>query len=875
LSKELPKAYDPAAVEQRLYAEWEKRGLFEPAGSGEPFCIVLPPPNVTGALHMGHALDHTIQDAFIRRARMQGRRALWLPGTDHAGIGTQAVVERDLAKEGLTRHDLGREAFVERVWEWRRTYGNRITSQMRRLGDSCDWSRERFTMDEGLSRAVRETFVRLYDEGLIYRGTRIINWCPQCMTALSDIEVEHREIEGELIHIRYPLKDADGFITIATTRVETMLADTAVAVHPDDARYRALVGKTAVLPIIGRELPIVADPAIDPEFGTGALKVTPAHDPIDFEIGQRHGLQAVNILNPDATINENGGPFAGMDRFEARKAVLDRLRADGLIEAEERPFVQSVGHCYRSGTQVEPWLSEQWFVTVEPLARAALDAVRDGRTRFVPSRYERMYRDWMENLRDWCISRQLWWGHRIPVFTCGNGHEFAAREDPQQCPTCGSKELAQDPDVLDTWFSSALWPFSTLGWPDETEDLKTFYPTTVLVTAYDIITFWVSRMMMMGVQFMDDVPFRDVNIHGIVRDFRGKKMSKSFGNVIDPIEMIDKYGADALRMTMVRSSTLGGDVPLDEKWIEGDRNFANKLWNISRFVLMNLNGEAAAELPPSERLTLADRWILSRLARVTRAVDEAMDGYDVATAAQSLRAFAWSEFADWYVEWSKGRLRDSEQAADQRSVLVFVLERLLRLLHPFAPFITEELWRALTGGDTIVTASWSQAEDHDDPVAEDEFRFLQELVVALRRFKHDHRIEPKARPAATAVISDAARRSLLEGERGRVRTLAFWGDLDVSSARPAAGGAEARLVLDGATVHVALAGLLDVDAERARLEREIASSRADLDRIERKLADSGFTQRAPEEVVAAQRERADAVRETSARLQEALRDLTP
>jgi valyl-tRNA synthetase len=645
MTRELPKSYDPHAVEDRLYREWEEAGLFAPTGDGDPFCIVLPPPNVTGSLHIGHALDHSIQDAIIRRKRMQGFRALWLPGMDHAGIATQNVVERELAKEGTSRHDLGREAFVARVWKWKEEYGGTITRQMRRLGDSVDWSRECFTMDEQRSRAVRTVFVRLYDEGLIYRGNRITNWCPRNMTALSDIEVEHEDTDGELVELKYPLSHGSGYITIATTRVETMLADVAVAVNPTDERYKELVGKTAMLPIMNRELPIIADDAIDKDFGTGALKVTPAHDQVDFEIAQRHNLPAITVIALDGTMNENAGPYAGMDRYEARKAVLEALRAQGLIGNEIRPYTHPVGHCQRCHAEVEPLLMEQWYLRVEPLARPAMDAVREGLTRFVPKRFERNYFDWMENLRDWCISRQLWWGHRIPVFTCANGHQFAALDDPTTCTQCESTKLTQDPDVLDTWFSSALWPFSTLGWPDKTKDLETFYPTSVLVTGYDIITFWVSRMMMMGLHFMEEVPFRDAHIHGMVRDFRGKKMSKSFGNVIDPLVMIDKYGADALRLTLVRGATLGSDVPVDEKWIEGDRNFCNKIWNISRFVL--LNGAAPGELPPPERRTLADRWILSRLDAVTREADWAMEEYDFARAAQTLRQCTWNEFADW------------------------------------------------------------------------------------------------------------------------------------------------------------------------------------------------------------------------------------
>jgi valyl-tRNA synthetase len=873
MPKELEKAYEPAAVERRIYAEWERAGLFTPPGDGEAFCIVQPPPNVTGVLHIGHALDNSVQDAIIRRRRMQGRRTLWLPGTDHAGIATQNVVEREIAKEGLTRHDLGRDAFVERVWDWKRRSGGRITEQLKRLGSSCDWSRERFTMDEGLSRAVREIFVRMYDEKLIYRGNRIINWCPRCQTALSDIEVEHRDVEGELVQLAYPLKGGDGEIVVATTRVETMLGDTGVAVNPADARYTDMVGKVAILPIVGRELPIVADDAVDHEFGTGALKVTPALDPIDFEIGVRHGLPPVNVLTADARISEDGGEFAGKDRYEARKAVTEKLRSLGAVRAETRPYLHSVGHCYRCGTEVEPWLSDQWFVRVRPLAERAIEAVRAGRTRFIPQRYERNYLDWMENLRDWCISRQLWWGHRIPVYTCDNGHEFAARDEPANCAECGSGALTQDPDVLDTWFSSALWPFSTLGWPETTDDLRDFYPTSVLVTGYDIITFWVSRMMMMGLYAMNQVPFPDVHVHGLVRDFRGKKMSKSFGNVIDPLEMIDKYGADAVRMTLLRSATLGSDVPLAEQWIEGDRNFANKLWNASRFVLMNL-GDEVTELPPASARSLADRWILSRLAAVTAAVDAAMESYDFATAAQTLRQFTWSEFCDWYIEWSKGPLtsREQDRVESARGVLAYVLDAILELLHPIMPFITEELHRALDG-QGVIDAPWPVADAaHIDSEAESTFEFIQEVVSALRRFRADHQLSPSARPAATIAVMEGHRRAALDAEAERVRAVARWGALTLTDAAPPASG-EARLVLAGAEIHVPVTGLFDIAAESARLRKEIERLNADAGRIRAKLGNEEFVRKAPDEVVEQQRERLTENETASARLAEALAEL--
>jgi valyl-tRNA synthetase len=875
MARELPKIYDPSEVEGRLYDEWEAAGLFRPPGTGEAYCIVLPPPNVTGSLHIGHALDHSIQDAIIRRKRMQGLNVLWLPGTDHAGIATQNVVERELAREGKTRQDLGREKFLERVWAWKEQYGSRITTQMRRLGDSVDWERERFTMDPGLSRAVREIFVRWYERGLIYRGNRIINWCPRCLTALSDIEVEHADVEGELVWLRYPLKDGSGHITIATTRVETMLGDTGVAVNPRDERYAGLIGKTAILPILGRELPIVADEAVDSEFAAGALKVTPAHDATDFEIGERHGLPAINVLNADGTISSSGGPFAGMDRYEARKAVLEELRRLGVVEKEDRPFVHAVGHCYRCHTEIEPWLSDQWFVKIRPLAEPAIAAVGDGRTRFVPKRFERNYLDWMENLRDWCISRQLWWGHRIPVWYCANGHMFAALQDPTSCVECGSTDLRQDEDVLDTWFSSQLWPFSTLGWPEQTPDLATWYPTNVLVTGYDIITFWVSRMMMSGIDAMGAVPFRDVFIHGMVRDFRGKKMSKSFGNVMDPLDMIDRYGADALRMTLFRSATLGSDVPVAEQWIEGDRNFANKIWNIARFVLMNVPASGADPLPPRDRFELADRWILSRLAHVTREVDEAMEGYDFASAAGTLRQFTWSEFADWYVEWSKGRLLHGSDAAkrDVVAILVHVLTTTLRLLHPLMPFVTEELHRGITGAETLMRGPWPAADAAlIDDEAEAGMGFLMELITKLRQFRAEHHIDPKTRPAATAVVKDAARRAILEDQIERVRVLGSWGDFTIAAEAPDSTG-EARLVLPGAVIHVPLAGILDIDAEIARLTKELAKHQAEADRITNKLSNLEFVSKAPEEVVEQQRERLAEERDAIARITDALGEL--
>src|ERR1039457_5640864 len=708
----LPSQYAPAEVEERRYESWESSGLFgadakNVSAEAPAFCIVIPPPNVTGSLHIGHALDHTLIDALVRRRRMQGYTALWVPGMDHAGIATQNVVERELAKEGLSRHDLGREKFVQRVWQWRAESGGKILGQMRRLGDSVDWSRERFTMDEGLSRATATIFKRLFDDGLIYRAQRIINWCPRCLTALSDIEVDHGDEDGELVSIRYG--DGADSIVVATTRAETMLGDTAVAVHPDDPRYAHLVGREVELPLSGRRIPVVADPHVDPEFGTEAVKVTPAHDPDDFEIGRRHGLPSLTILDERGIVTANG-PFQGLDRFEARPAVVSALREDGRVVAEVRPYVHAVGHCARCGTVVEPRLSLQWFVRVGPLAKAAGDAVRDGRVRIHPGEMAARYFDWGDDMADWWLSRQLWWGHRIPVWYHADGEVRCV--GPGEEPPAGDG-WHQDPDVLDTWFSSALWPFSTLGWPDDTADLRAFYPTSVLVTGYDILFFWVARMMMFGLYPMadrgpaDSVPFRAVALHGLVRDSYGKKMSKSRGNTVDPLDWIDRFGADATRFTLARGATPGGDVAVSEEWAAGARNFCNKLWNATRFAL--LNGAVADQgMPSPEALSAPDRWILSRLSAVTAEVDELFERFEFGKACDALYHFAWDEFCDWYLELAKAPLTGAEAAAANatRRVLGTVLDTLLRLLHPVIPFVTDELWTALTGGECVMSAPW-------------------------------------------------------------------------------------------------------------------------------------------------------------------------
>ena len=867
---ELSPQYAPAEVEGRRYQFWEDRGLFgaDASSSAPPFAIVIPPPNVTGSLHIGHALDHTLIDALIRRRRMQGYNTLWLPGMDHAGIATQNVVERELAKEGLSRHDLGREAFVERVWQWKAESGGAILGQMRRLGDSVDWSRERFTMDEGLSRAVQTIFKRLYDDGLIYRAERIINWCPRCLTALSDIEVDHTEDEGELVSIRYG--DGDDSVVVATTRVETMLGDTAVAVHPDDPRYSGLVGKEIELPLSGRRIPVVADPHVDPAFGTGAVKVTPAHDPDDFEIGRRHDLPSLTIMDERAVITAHG-PFQGLDRFEARPAVLRALREQGRVVSEKRPYLHAVGHCQRCSTTVEPRLSLQWFVKVGPLAKAAGDAVRDGRVRIHPQQMAARYFDWVDDMHDWCISRQLWWGHRIPVWYSPDGDVVCT--GPGEDPPSG-EGWRQDPDVLDTWFSSALWPFSTLGWPDDTPDLHTFYPTSVLVTGYDILFFWVARMMMFGLYANSDadaensVPFRVVALHGLVRDQYGKKMSKSRGNTVDPLDWIDRFGADATRFTLARGSSPGGDVAISEEWVAGARNFCNKLWNAARFALLN-GADAGAELPPPGAMSVPDRWILSRLAAVTAETDQLFEQFEFGKASDALYHFAWDEFCDWYLELAKSALsgEDPAAAAATRAVLGHVLDRLLRLIHPVMPFVTDELWTHLTGGDSVMTAPWpgqpaagapGLAPLPRDPAAEAEIGALMRLVTQVRRFRSDQGLRPtQPVPADLAGIAGTS----LAGHEAAIRAL-------LRLAAPGEGFAPtASVQAEDVTVRLDTAAAIDVGAERRRLEKDLAAAQADVVQAERKLSNQSFVERAPAAVVEKNRDRLRAAQEEIARLE--------
>jgi valyl-tRNA synthetase len=887
-SAELSPQYAPADVEGRRYRLWEERGLFTPdAESPAPaFSIVIPPPNVTGSLHIGHALDHTLIDALVRRRRMQGYNTLWLPGMDHAGIATQNVVERELAKEGLSRHDLGREAFVERVWQWKAASGGAILGQMRRLGDSVDWSRERFTMDQGLSRAVQTIFKRLFDDGLIYRAQRIINWCPRCLTALSDIEVDHTDDEGELVTIRYG--DGADSVDVATTRVETMLGDTAVAVHPDDPRYSRLIGTEVELPLSGRRIPVVADPHVDPAFGTGAVKVTPAHDPDDFEIGRRHDLPSLTIMDERGVITAHG-PFQGLDRFEARPAVLAALREQGRVVAELRPYLHAVGHCQRCGTTVEPRLSLQWFVKVGPLAKAAGDAVRDGRVRIHPQQMAARYFDWVDDMHDWCISRQLWWGHRIPVWYGPDGEVVCV--GPGEQPPSGAG-WHQDADVLDTWFSSALWPFSTLGWPDDTPDLRVFYPTSVLVTGYDILFFWVARMMMFGLYAMSGadpqaaVPFRTVALHGLVRDAYGKKMSKSRGNTVDPLDWIDRFGADATRFTLARGASPGSDVAVSEEWAAGARNFCNKLWNAARFALLN-GADAAVALPgPAEpghpALPAADRWILSRLAAVTAEVDGLFEQFELGKACEALYHFAWDEFCDWYLELAKVPLSgdDPAAAATTRAVLGHTLDRLLRLIHPVMPFITDELWTHLTGGDSVMVAAWPgalapgareaghalAAEPQRDPAAEAEIEALMRLVTQVRRFRSDQGLRPaQPVPAVLAGIEGTP----LAGHEAGIRSLL----------RLAAPGADfaptASVQAEGITVQLDTAAAIDIGAERRRLEKDLSAATADAAATERRLATGSFVERAPEAVVARSRDRLAAAQAEIASLEERLAALPP
>ncbi|MGD6752200.1 valine--tRNA ligase [Streptomyces sp. BH105] len=844
-TSELPTQYAPAEVEAPLYERWVERGYFDadPKSEKPPYTIVIPPPNVTGSLHLGHAFEHTLIDALTRRKRMQGYETLWQPGMDHAGIATQNVVERELAKEGLSRHDLGREAFVERVWQWKAESGGQIAGQMRRLGNGVAWSRDRFTMDEGLSRAVQTVFKKMFDDGLIYRAERISNWCPRCLTAISDIEVDYQDDDGELVSMKYG--EGEDTIVVATTRAETMLGDTAVAVHPDDERYAHLIGKQIKLPLTGRTIPVVADTHVDPEFGTGAVKVTPAHDPNDFAIGQRHDLEAIEVLDERGVITAHG-PFEGLDRFEARSAIVAALRAEGRIVAEKRPYVHSVGHCSRCKTTLEPRLSLQWWVKVEPLAKAAGDAVRDGRTNIHPADLTQRYFDWVDNLNDWCISRQLWWGHRIPVWHGPNGETVAVGPDEQ--PPSG-EGWHQDTDVLDTWFSSGLWPFSTLGWPEQTEDLAKFYPNSALVTGYDLMFFWVARMMMFGLYAMDgEVPFKTIAFHGMVRDEHGKKMSKSFGNAVNPLDWMDTYGSDALRFTLARGANPGIDVPIGEDWVQASRNFANKIWNATRFALMN-GATVEGPLPEPSEMTATDRWILSRLNKTVAEVDAFYDDYQFAKLSDSLFHYAWDEVFDWYVELSKTTfMAGGEQAKVSGRVLGEVLDVMLRLLHPIVPFVTETLWTTLTGGESVVIADWPKDSGFRDDAAEQEIATLQQVVTEVRRFKGDQGLKAGQRvPARLTLDASPANGgeapSSLAAHEPAIRQLL--------KLQPEGEGftATATLPVAGAEVALDLSGAIDVAAERKRLAKDLAAAEKDKAASEGKLGNEAFLAKAPDQVV--------------------------
>ena len=870
--RELPKVYDPKQVEKKIYDMWLGGNYFHAERDPEkkPFTIVIPPPNVTGQLHLGHAFDETIQDVLIRYKRMDGYSTLWLPGYDHAGIATQIKVEEKLRGEGKTRFDLGRDKFLDEVWAWKNKYGDRIVEQLKTLGSSCDWERQRFTMDDTCARAVRETFVDLYRKKLIYKGKRIINWCPKCTTALSDAEVEYVDKPGHLWHVRYPLSDGSGDLIIATTRPETMLGDTGVAVNPNDERYTDIVGKTCILPLVGREIPIVADDYVEMDFGTGCVKMTPCHDPNDFEVAQRHDLDYILILDDDAKII-NGGKYNGMDRYEARKAIVADLEAEGyLVKVED--YSHSVGTCYRCHSDVEPISSEQWFVKMQPLAKEAIRVVEEGEVKFVPERFSKTYLNWMYNVRDWCISRQLWWGHRIPAWYCADcGHVTVSKEDATECEACHSKNIEQDPDVLDTWFSSALWPFSTLGWPEETEDLKYFYPTDVLVTGYDIIFFWVARMIFSACEQMHKIPFHTVLIHGLIRDPQGKKMSKSAGNGVDPIEMIERFGADALRFNIITGNSPGNDMRFYVERCEAMRNFANKLWNASRFVMMNLTiGDCA--LP--EKLELEDRWILSKLNSLRGEVRENLDRYELGIAAQKIYDFIWDSYCDWYIELTKPRLNGGDAAAKEGAerVLLYVLTDILKLLHPFMPYITEEIFQAIPHeGEALIVAPYPKYDAAlSFPEDEAGFELIMDAVKAVRSRRAEMNVPPSKRPT---LIITSDRPEVFEAGRTYLSKLAYAGEVEISAEAPADTEGMVSVVTGSAKMFMPMAELVDIEKERARIEKELDKARAQLEAQNKKLANESFVSRAPEAVVNAERERAEKAKALIANLEESLAKL--
>ncbi|MBR4864672.1 MAG: valine--tRNA ligase [Oscillospiraceae bacterium] len=871
MARELPKVYEPKTVENEIYKMWEDNGYFRPSENKEakPFTIVMPPPNVTGQLHMGHAMDATLQDTLIRFKRMQGYRALWVPGVDHAGIATQIKVEEELRKDGITRYDLGREKFLEKVWDWKHKYGNRIVEQQKKLGASCDWERARFTMDEGCSNAVREVFVSLYEKGLIYKGSRIINWCPNCVTALSDAEVEYVDKPGHLWHIRYPMADGSGEVVVATTRPETMLGDTGVCVNPNDERYQAIVGKKVILPLVNKEIPIVADDYAEMDFGTGCVKMTPAHDPNDFEVGLRHNLEVIRVLDDNGVVNSYGGKYEGLDRYEARKQIVEDLQQQGYL-VEVADHAHNVGTCYRCHNDVEPIISAQWFVKMKPLAEEAVRVVKDGETKFVPDRFSKTYLNWMENVRDWCISRQLWWGHQIPAWTCEEcGHITVSREDACKCEKCGSAKIERDPDVLDTWFSSALWPFETLGWPEKTEDLATFYPTDVLVTGYDIIFFWVARMIFSGCEHTGKTPFHTVLIHGLVRDDKGRKMSKSLGNGIDPLEMIEKYGCDALRMNMVTGNSPGNDMRFYVERCEAMRNFANKLWNASRYVMMNLAEDAVNKLPAAEKLEIADKWVLSKLNALIAEVTENLEKYELGVAVQKVYDFIWDTYCDWYIELTKARLysEDADRKETAIQVLVYVLDQILRLLHPFMPFITEEIWQSIPHeGDALIVAKWPEYTEELAFKAEaDIMESVMDAIRAIRNRRAEMNVPP-SKKAALFVLSSKPQ-IFAEGE-GFLQRLAYADAVTVLVKEPENLDGMVTITTADAKLYIPMGQLVDVAKELDRIEKELDKARKNLAGIEGKLSNEKFTARAPEAVVNAEREKAAKARDLIAQLEE-------
>ena len=856
VKKELEKTYNPSATEDKLYSLWCEKGYFTPDTDGDikkgkkPFTIVIPPPNVTGQLHMGHALDETLQDILIRYKRMQGFSTLWVPGTDHAGIATQIKVEENLrVNEGLTRYDLGRDKFIDRVWEWKEKYGSRIVSQLKKLGASCDWSRERFTMDEGCSRAVREVFVNLYEKGLIYRGNRIINWCPHCITALSDAEVEYEEQAGSFWHIRYPLKDGSGYVTVATTRPETMLGDTAVAVHPDDERYKDIVGKMLILPLADREIPVIADEYVEKDFGTGCVKITPAHDPNDFEVGKRHNLAQIKVLADDATVSYNG-KYYGLDRYEARKQMVKDLEEGGYLVKVE-PHSHNVGTCYRCKTTVEPITSDQWFVKMKPLAEPALEVVKNGTVKFEPERFSKTYINWMENVLDWCISRQLWWGHRIPAFYCEKcGEMTVSKTDITECPKCGGK-VKQDNDVLDTWFSSALWPFSTLGWPEKTQDLSYYYPTNVLVTGYDIIFFWVARMIFSGLEHMNEKPFSTIFIHGLVRDAKGRKMSKSLGNGIDPLEIIDKYGADALRFALATGNSPGNDMRFSDEKIESARNFNNKIWNAARFVLMKLDEDTEFGLPEISALATEDKWIISRFNRLTKEVTENLDKFELGVALAKLYDFVWEVFCDWYIELVKQRLGDGDKTAMR--VIAYVFSETMKLLHPYMPFITEEVWQTLPHvGESIVISEWpTYKAELDFPNDEAAIERIIACIRAIRNRRAEMNVPPSKKAKLTIVTSDT---DIFDAKCGAFfEKLASASEVTVTDSYESAN--DIQIVTEGATLYIPLSDVVDSEKEIARLTKEKEKLLSEIERIEKKLSNEGFVAKAPAAVIEGEKEK--------------------